>query len=158
MKRYIVIVAIAVLVGGGCWFFGLDVIPSVVVTLVVAGIGATIRTIGAPAVDVEWPPAPPEPREGARRETSELSWALRPSGVVDDRIIERVRNLAAKSLGRRHLDLADPVHAERIQRLVGAPTYTFLVSRERGRIDLRRLLSELSRLEQLEKSDPAARD
>ena len=92
MKRYIGAIVIAVLAGAGCWFFGLDLVPAIVVGLVVAGLGITVAALTIPTENVEWPPAPPEPTDGARREVTELSWALRtPGGVVDERVLARVR-------------------------------------------------------------------
>jgi hypothetical protein len=159
MRRYVGVVIVALLVGAGCWFFGLDVVPSIVVALVVAGLGITLGIITLPLDNVEWPPAPPEPTDGARREVSELTWSLRtPGGVVGERNVERVRRIADTSLRRRHLDLDNPAHRVRIERLIGAPLYALLNSAERHRVSLSMLLSELGILEALEKSDPASRN
>jgi hypothetical protein len=158
MRRYVGVAIVALLAGAGCWFFGLDVVPSIVVALVLAGLGITLGIITVPADNIEWPPAPPEPTDGARREVSELTWSLRtPGGVVDERIVQRVRRIAVTSLRRRQLDLENPAHRAQIERLVGESMYALLSSPERRRVSLATLLSELSILEALEKSDPAAR-
>lgn len=156
MKRsvaIIVIVAVAIVAGVSCWFFGLNVVPSVVVVLVVAGLGATVGLITVPTGAGGWPPAPPEPKDGARREVSELSWALRPSGALNDRVLERVRNIAAVSLSRRHLDLENPAHRQRIEGLVGASLSPFLISAGGGGGDLKGLLILLRTLERLDLPD-----
>jgi hypothetical protein len=159
MKGYVGVGVVAILAGAGCWFFGLAVVPAIVVALVLAGLGITLRIITLPVENLEWPPAPPEPSDGARREVSELTWSLRtPGGVVDERIVERVRRIADTGLRRRQLDLDNPAHRAQIERLVGPQTYALLSSPERRRISLSTLLSELSVLEALEKSDPAARN
>jgi hypothetical protein len=158
MKSYIGIFIVSLVVGAAFWFFGLDVIPSIVVTLVLAGLGITLRIVRLPTDNLEWPPAPPEPTAGARREVSELTWSLRtPRGIVEDRVIERIRNIADTSLRRRHLDLDNPAHRARIERLIGPSLYTLVTSPERRRVNLPTFLSILAVLETLEKSDPAAR-
>jgi hypothetical protein len=158
MKRYVGVVVIALLAGFGVWFFGLGIVPSIVVTLVIAGLGIVLRTIALPSENAEWPPAPPEPSAGARREVSELAWALRaPGGVVDDRIVWRVRRIAIESLSRRHLDVDNPAHRARIERLVGAPLYSLLTSGENFRVTVPALQSVLGRLEALENADGPSR-
>lgn len=158
MRKYVAPAVVALLIGAGCWFFGLDVVPSIVVALVIFGLGALLRVLVFPGENVEWPPAPPEPTAGARREVSELTWALRtPGGIVDDRVIERVRLIAVTSLSRRHLDLDNPAHRSRIERLIGAASYDFFTSKVRRRVPLPSLLSVLGVLEALERTDPAAR-
>jgi len=159
MTRYVAPIVIALLAGAGCWFFGLAIVPSLVVVLVLAAVGIALRTVILPAGNIEWPPAPPAPSEGLRREASELAWAIRgPRGIVDERIIERVRRIAVASLNRRHLDVDNPRDRVRIESLIGAQTYAFLSSRDRASMTLPALLSMLSLLESLEKSDPAARN
>jgi hypothetical protein len=158
MNRYVGPVIVGVIVGVGSWFFGLPLLPSIVVGLVIAAAGVVLRTIVLPTDNREWPPTPPEPNDGTRHEVPELAWALRaPGGFVDDRIVERVRSLGARVLARRHLDVDDPAHRSRIEGLVGQPLYTVLASRS-TQLSLPALMSALESLEKLEASDPAARD
>ncbi|HEX4444020.1 MAG TPA: hypothetical protein VHZ81_10650 [Galbitalea sp.] len=158
MSRYVGVIVVAVLAGFGVWFFGLDIVPSIVVTLVIAGLGIVVRTIVLPSENPEWPPAPPEPSDGVRREVAELAWALRGSGgVVDDRIVWRVRRIAAEALARRHLDVENPAHRTRIEHLVGASVYSLLTSGEDFRVTLPTLQSVLRGLEALNASDPTSR-
>jgi hypothetical protein len=159
MTRHVTPIVIAVLAGAGCWFFGLAVVPSLVVVLVLAAVGIALRTVILPTGNIEWPPAPPASIEGLRREASELAWAIRgPRGIVDERIIERVRRIAIGSLNRRHLDVYSPRDRTRIESLIGASMYAFLSSRDRASVKLPTLLSMLNLLESLEKTDPAARN
>jgi hypothetical protein len=176
MSRYAGPVILGVLVGGGAWFFGLAVVPSIVVAMVVAALGITLDLVATPTDSalspdaesptgtmliprsMEWPPAPPQPNDGARREVSELGWALRtPTGVVEDRVLLRVRNIAATSLRRRQLDLDNPAHRTRIEALLGAPLYAVLRPGEPRRTSVRTLRSAVGLLEALETSDPASR-
>jgi hypothetical protein len=159
MKRFAAPIVIAILAGAGCWFFGLAVVPSLVVVLVVAAVGIALRAVILPGGNIEWPPAPPASTEGLRREASELAWAIRgPRGTVDERIIERVSRIAVGSLNRRHLDINSPHDRVRIESLIGAPMYAFLNSPDRAKVTISTLESMLALLESLEKTDPAARN
>jgi hypothetical protein len=156
MKNKIGLGIVAALAGAGCWFFGLDIVPSIVVALVVGillfAIGAFVRPID----NYEWPPAPPKVTDGDRREVAELDWALRtPRRLVEERIVTRVSAIALAGLRRRHLDVDNPAHQQRIEQLVGPQVYFLLVSPDRVRMNVTTLLSVLGRLESLEKSDSA---
>lgn len=158
MNRFVGPIIVGAIAGVGSWFFGLPLIPAIVVGLVIAAVGVVLRTIVLPTDNREWPPAPPEPNDGTRHEVPELAWALRaPGGFVDDRIVDRVRMLGSRVLARRHLDVDDPADRSRIETLVGAPLFTVLAS-PRAQLTLPALLSVLESLEKLEASDPAARD
>jgi hypothetical protein len=155
MKRFVGPIIVAVLVGAGCWFFGLDILPSIVAGAVIAGVGITLGVVTNPGGNRDWPASPPVPNDGARRETFELAWALRTrSGIVDEPALERVRAIAASSLARRHLDLADPAHRARIERLIGAPAYALLApdgpnSGGRLRVRLTSIIGALDVLDRL---------
>lgn len=157
MKNRVGLCVVSLLAGAGCWFFGLDIVPSIVVAVVVGialfAIGAIVRPID----NYEWPPPPPTVTDGDRREVAELEWALRtPRRVVEDRIITRVSRIALASLRRRHLDVDNPAHRTRIEQLVGPQVYLLLASPDRIRMNISTLLAVLGRLESLEKSDPAS--
>ncbi|WP_454043907.1 hypothetical protein [Cellulosimicrobium sp. Marseille-Q8652] len=75
--------------------------------------------------DGTWPRLPPTDRDGARRDVSDLGWAiLGKDGRVTDRAARRVRALADHQLARHgvHGDLADPHVVARAAPLLGAPT------------------------------------
>lgn len=157
MRRYASSIVLGIVAGVGSWFFGLPLIPSIVVGLVIAGVGIVLRAVAVSTESREWPPPPPEPSDGTRHEVPELSWALRaPGGVVDDRIVERIRQDGLRILRRKHLDIDEPADRGRIERLVGAQTYTVLSSRA-TKLTLASLLSVLESLERLERTDSASR-
>jgi hypothetical protein len=152
MKRNVGYVIVALIAGGGCWFFGLDIVPSIVVSLVVAVALFALRAFLSPIDNSEWPPPPPPLTDGARREVTELDWALRTRRrYIDDRIAERVKHIALSIVRQRHLDIDEPTHRDRIERLVGAQVYLLLVSADRVRMTVPALLSVLARLESLER-------
>jgi hypothetical protein len=158
MKQKVGYSIVAVIIGGGCWFFGLDIVPSIIVAAVVAVLLFAFRALVGPIDNSEWPPAPPSLTDGARREVTELDWALRTrQRFVDDRIVERVRNIALSSLHQRQLNIDDPAHRERIERLVGPPVYALLASPDRVRLSVPALLSVLARLDSLERPGPIDR-
>jgi hypothetical protein len=154
VKRIVGVVIVALLVGGGCWFFGLGPVPAIVVALVVGALGALVRVLPPPVPDREWPPGPPLRFDGARRETSELSWSLRTrGGGVGTGVATRVRIIAANRLALRQLDLDNPAHRAAIERLIGAETYQLLSDPERPV----RLATVLRVLDILDALDVAAR-
>ena len=152
MKRFAGVVAVAILAGAGCWFFGLGLVPAIVVVLVVGSLGVMLRVLTAPATIGEWPAAPPHPTDGARRETSELSWALRTrGGIVDDAIILRVRAIAASRLAHRHLDLDNPGHRRAIEKLIGAGVYELVnAGGNRQRVRMPSIIATLDILDRLD--------
>jgi hypothetical protein len=159
MTRYIGNLVFAVLAGLGCWFFGLNIVSSIVVVLVVLAAGITIRTVVRPVGAQDWPPPPPKNVDGERHEVAQLGWAIQsPRGIVDERIILRIQRIASGVLARRQLDLANPAHRVRIERLLGGPTYLLLTAENPPRVGVASLLAVIGRLEALERSDPAARN
>jgi hypothetical protein len=77
-----------------------------------------------------WPDPPQEARAGARHDVSELGWAtFTRSGEVSERVLRRVRALAAARLARHGLDLADTAHRADVERLLGADVAAGLASR-----------------------------
>jgi hypothetical protein len=163
MKRFAGVVVVAVLAGAGCWFFGLGLVPAIVVVLVVGSLGVALRVLTAPATVGEWPAAPPQPTDGARRETSELSWALRTrGGIVDDAIILRVRAIVANRLAHRQLDLDNPEHRPAIEKLIGAGVYELVnvnvnANGNRQRVKMPSILTTLDILERLDVLDKPER-
>jgi hypothetical protein len=155
MKRFGGVVAIAILAGAGCWFFGLGLVPAIVVLLVVGSLGVLLRVLTAPTTTGEWPAAPPQPTDGARRETSELSWALRTrGGIVDDAIILRVRAIVASRLAHRQLDLDNPEHRQAIEKLIGSGVYGLVnASGNRQRVRMPTIVATLDILERLDALD-----
>ena len=133
MRRFVGIVVLALVVGAVCWFFGLDVVSSLVIALVIVAIGVAWRVLPDSGPTTDWPVGPAPVRDGNRRETSQLSWSLRTGfGAIDDRIVARIRSIAANRLALRQLDLDNPRHRSSIERLIGEDVYE-LISSERTR-------------------------
>lgn len=156
MRRLVPVIVIALLTGGVVWFFGLGLLPSIVVVLAVGAVGTVLRLVRVDSLGRDWPPPPPPKTDGARREAFELSWAMRTrSGIVDDRIVLRVRSIAANRLALRHLDLDNPAHRQPIQRLVGPQVYELLTFGSERRVRLNAILATLEVLDSLGTTRPA---
>ena len=156
MRRLVPVIVVAILVGAVTWFFGLGVMPAIVVVLAVGAVGTVLRLLVLQTPNRDWPPPPPPKTDGARREASELSWAMRTrSGVVDDRIVHRVRSIAVNRLAMRHLDLDNPAHRQPIERLVGPQVYDLLTSGEGRNVRITTVLATLEVLDSLAASRPA---
>ena len=121
MKRIVAVALVAFVAGAGSWFFGVGVLPGIVIALTIGAVGVVVRLATLSTGSREWPPPPPLVTDGARRESSDLSWAIRArGGGVDGRIVERIRRIAAERLAARQLDLDNPAHRPAIQQLVGS--------------------------------------
>ncbi len=150
MRRSAGVIVLAVIAGVASWFFGIGILPAVVVTLVVFSIGTVLRLVAGQRPNRDWPLPPSRKNDGQRRDAAELSWALRTrGGIVDDRVIARVRSIAARRLALRHLDLDDPAHRAKIQRLIGAASYETLTSGSTRKIRVTTVLGMLDTLDTL---------
>jgi hypothetical protein len=156
VRRFVRVIVVAILAGAVVWFFGLGVPAAIVVILVIGAVGAVLRLITGALPNRDWPPPPPLKMDGARREGSELSWALRTrTGIVDDRIVFRVRSIATRRLAPRHLDLDNPAHRAPIQRLIGPQVYELLTHAGERRVRLATILVALDVLDSLDASNPS---
>ncbi|MEL7975013.1 hypothetical protein AAG589_04055 [Isoptericola sp. F-RaC21] len=80
--------------------------------------------------EAPWPDVAQDRREGARNDVSELGWAtFTRSGAVGDRVLRRVRSLAAARLAARGVDLAAPGGREAAARLLGSDVADGLLAR-----------------------------
>lgn len=150
MRRFVGVIVVAVLAGAGSWFFGVGVLPAVVIALAIGSIGVVLRVVTGATPSLDWPLPPPAPSDGKRRETSELSWAIRArGGAVDDRIVLRIRGIAENRLALRQLDLENPAHRPAIQKLVGAQTYDILANTGGRRVRVPDMLVVLDILDSL---------
>jgi hypothetical protein len=129
------------------------VFAAVVVGLVVGAIGSALRRVTGAPPDRSWPPPPPPKVDGARREASELSWALRTRDeLVDELIVLRVRSIAANRLATRRLSLNNPAHRQRIEQLIGQQAHEILSSAGTRRVHISALLAGLDALDSLGQS------
>lgn len=98
--------------------------------LTVAATALWSRT-GSVVEDPEWPRVPTTARAGGRHDVSDLSWStFGRDGRVTDRVVNRVRALAADRLRAHGVDPADPASKTEIERLLGARVVAQLASRE----------------------------
>ncbi|WP_402465469.1 hypothetical protein [Isoptericola aurantiacus] len=69
----------------------------------------------------DWPTAPDEQRDGARRDVSDLGWAaFTRDGRVSPRVTRRVATLAAARLAHHGIDPDDPAQHARAAEILGA--------------------------------------
>ncbi|MFD6134778.1 hypothetical protein [Isoptericola sp. NPDC060257] len=95
--------------------------------------------------EAPWPDVLQDRREGARNDVSELGWAtFTRSGAVGDRVLRRVRDLAAARLAERGVDLAAPGGPEAAARLLGTDVVDGLVARRPvSRVEVHRWLDAI---------------
>ena len=71
--------------------------------------------------DPEWPHTAVEARAGGRHDISDLGWSVfGRDGHVTDRVVRRIRTLAADRLRAHGIDPADPAAEPDVERLLGA--------------------------------------
>jgi hypothetical protein len=88
---------------------------------------ATDSTIADP----EWPPLLVQARAGGRHDVSELGWSVfGRDGHVTDRVVRRIRALAADRLRAHGIDPSDPAAEPEAERLLGARVVCQLKSRQ----------------------------
>lgn len=99
-------------------------------TVVVAATALWSRT-GSVVEDPGWPRVPTTARAGGRHDVSDLSWStFGRDGRVTDRVVRRVRALAADRLRAHGVDPSDPTAKAEIERLLGARVVAQLASRQ----------------------------
>ncbi|MFD2795298.1 hypothetical protein ACFS27_17190 [Promicromonospora vindobonensis] len=92
---------------------------------------ATGSTTGSTTSDPEWPRNPVEARAGGRHDVSDLGWSVfGRDGHVTDRVVRRIRALAADRLRAHGIDPADPAAEPDAERLLGARVLRQLKSRQ----------------------------
>lgn len=117
---------LAMLIGFVAWFFGLDAEHAAGLGAIVLAGAACAIMLGEQAV-VDWPSDPVVPRDGARREVSQLGWALHArGGGVAPEAVRRLRAVTAQTLELHGLDLDTPADAAEITRLLGQDTLRLL--------------------------------
>lgn len=80
--------------------------------------------------DPEWPHLPLEARAGGRHDVSDLGWSVfGRDGHVTDRVVRRIRALAADRLRAHGVDPSDPAAEPDAERLLGARVLHQLKSR-----------------------------
>ncbi|SKC71087.1 hypothetical protein [Krasilnikoviella flava] len=135
--------ACAVLTGTGV----LDLLHAVLLVVVVVTAVALWRRLDD-GEEAPWPDVPQDRREGARNDVSELGWAtFTRSGAVGDRVLRRVRALAAARLADRGVDLAAPDGPREAARILGTEVVEGLTSRRQvGRAEVHGWLDAIDAL------------
>lgn len=117
---------LAAIIGFAAWFFGLDAAHAIGLGAVVLAAASGLTLLGDQAA-VDWPPDPILPRDGARREVSQLGWALHSrGGGVAPEAVRRLRSVTAQTLELHGLDLDAPGDAAEIARILGGDTVRLL--------------------------------
>lgn len=143
------ITALAVVAAAVTWFFGVGIPQSLAVGGVVAAVGVTWSAI-RDDVSLTWPRPPVRSTPGARRELSEVAWALRAHGGVPERAVGRARAVARHRLRTVHrLDLDDPADRLAIEALLPPSVVAVLRSERQPELDLAGFGSVLSAIEAL---------
>jgi hypothetical protein len=79
--------------------------------------------------DPEWPHRAAELRAGGRHDVSELGWSVfGRDGHVTERVVRRIRALAADRLRAHGVDPSDPATTPEAERLLGATVLRQLTS------------------------------
>ena len=92
---------------------------------------ATEPTTQTATSDPEWPRNPVEARAGGRHDVSDLGWSVfGRDGHVTDRVVHRIRALAADRLRAHGIDPSDPAAEPDAERLLGARVLRQLKSRQ----------------------------
>ncbi|HWV77913.1 MAG TPA: hypothetical protein VN027_11455 [Isoptericola sp.] len=125
----------------------LDPLHAALLVVVVATAVALWRRLDE-GEEALWPDVVHDRREGARNDVSELGWAtFTRSGAVGDRVLRRVRDLAAARLAERDVDLAAPGGPDAAARLLGHDVVDGLVARRPvSRTEVHRWLDALDTL------------
>ncbi|MGJ4843738.1 hypothetical protein [Leifsonia sp. Le1] len=119
-------ILLAAVAGFVAWFFGLDPEHAIGLAAIILAAGACATVLGEQA-GVGWLPDPVLPRDGARRDVSQLGWALHTrGGGVAPEAVRRLRSVTASALELHGLDLDNPADAPEIARLLGPDTVRLL--------------------------------
>ena len=148
--------AMAGLLGAAAWLVGLDPFHSALLgsaVLAVASGRAILRLDDVAETGRRWAQRPAREVHGTRHELRELTWKLTGGrGRVQPAALQRLQALAEHRLARHGVDLHDPAHAERAQRLLGVRPYRVLTSDPSARVRFRVFVACVEALERL--ADP----
>jgi hypothetical protein len=130
-RRIVTVTVLAALAAGGLVFWNVIEPGYAVAAVALAGALSVVwaATEGSTG-DPEWPHLDIEARAGGRHDVSDLGWSVfGRDGRVTDRVVRRVRALAAARLRAHGVDPTDPAARPDAERLLGARVLRQLSSR-----------------------------
>ncbi len=131
-RRITTVTAVAGLAAAGLAYWNvLDPWHAVAAAAVASAISILWSATEATIPDPEWPHLPIEARAGGRHDVSDLGWSVfGRDGRVTDRVVRRIRALAADRLRAHGVDPSDPAAEPDAERLLGARVLRQLKSRQ----------------------------
>ncbi|MFC8798404.1 hypothetical protein ACFT2C_11780 [Promicromonospora sp. NPDC057138] len=129
-RRVVTVTVLAVLVAAGLVLWSVvDVAHALAAVALASTISVLWSATEHPAGDPEWPGTVVEARAGGRHDVSDLGWSVfGRDGFVTERVVRRVRALAADRLRAHGVDPADPAARPDAERLLGAAVLRQLTS------------------------------
>ncbi len=119
-RRLAVCVALGAAVGLVTWLAGMDAGHALGLAGAVAAVGCCVAMLGDRGA-VAWPPEPPTPREGLRRDVAQLGWAVQTRrGIAAPEAVRRLRSVAGQALALHGHDLDDPAQRPAVEAMLGA--------------------------------------
>ena len=131
-RRITTVTVIASLAAAGLVYWNVvDPWHAVATAAVATAISILWSATDATTPDPEWPHLPIEARAGGRHDVSDLGWSVfGRDGHVTDRVVRRIRALAADRLRAHGVDPSDPAAEPDAERLLGARVLRQLKSRQ----------------------------
>lgn len=131
-RRITTVTVIAGLAATGLVYWSVvDPWHAIAAAAVATAIGILWSATDATVPDPEWPHLPIEARAGGRHDVSDLGWSVfGRDGHVTDRVVRRIRALAADRLRAHGIDPSDPAAEPDAERLLGARVLRQLKSRQ----------------------------
>lgn len=129
-RRVTTVTVLAVLATGALVFWNVIGLTHAGAIVALAGTTSVLwaATDAGPA-DPEWPETFTGARAGGRHDISDLGWSVfGRDGFVTDRVVHRIRALAADRLRAHGVDPADPAARPDAERLLGATVLRQLTS------------------------------
>ncbi|GAA4267176.1 hypothetical protein [Frondihabitans peucedani] len=145
----VLVLVLALVVGATCWYFGLEIPRSALVSVAAAAIGVTWIAVQKADAAV-WPARPARRSPGARRDVETLSWSMKTRGGVHEKTLGRAREAARHRLLFLYgLDLFDPADRDEIEQVLAPGVVRTLMTRRRSNLDLVSFTRLLSAIEAL---------
>jgi len=129
-RRVVTVTTVVGLVAGGLLFWHVVDPWHALATVVLAGATSILwSATDTTTDDPEWPRTAVQARAGGRHDVSELGWSVfGRDGHVTDRVVRRIRALAADRLHAHGVDPADPAARPQAEQLLGATVVRQLTS------------------------------